>query len=267
VHGELEAAAARLDGEPSVLAEGLLLRVASAKGSSPEARASANRDLDAGWAIPARRIQVLKAAAQVREASRAAQFVAALEDPDPVVAAAAADTVKRLKIDPAKFAAEAHSPKVGDLAVDGVLEAVLSTRGDGARGELLFAQAGCNGCHTVRADEPLKGAYLGTIAKTYRRRDLAEAILVPNKTLAQGFITHHFELKDGSEVDGFVVQEAADAVTIRTVTAQEQRIPLDTIQRREKQERSLMPEGLAGGLTVHQFASLLDYLEGISMPP
>lgn len=267
MHGLLEAEAARLDAETSPGAEALLMRVAAAKTSSPEARAAANLALDAGWATPARRIQILKAAAQIRDASRAAQFVDALTDADPAVAAAAADTVKRLKIDPAKFAAEAQSPKVGDLGVNEVLESVLTTRGDAARGELLFTQSGCNGCHTVRDGEPLRGPYLGTIAKTYRRRELAEAILVPNKTLAQGFITHHFELKDGSEVDGFVVQEAADAVTIRTVTAQEQRIPLDTIQRREKQERSLMPEGLTAGLTVHQLASLLDYLEALSAAP
>lgn len=115
--------------------------------------------------------------------------------------------------------------------------------------------------------EPLKGPYLGTIARTYRRRELAEAILVPDKTLAQGFIANHFELKDGTEVDGFVVQEAADAVTIRTVAAEEVRIPVDTIERRERQERSLMPEGLAADLTVRQFASLLDYLESLSATP
>ncbi|MCW5556477.1 MAG: heme-binding domain-containing protein [Verrucomicrobiae bacterium] len=265
VHEVLESEAARLDGDSSLIAEGLLLRVASGKSASPETRAAANRALDAGWVVPARRVQILKAASQVRDSARAAEFVAALTDADPAVAAAAADTIKRLKIDPEKFAAEARSPKVGDLDTGVVLEAVLNTRGDAAGGELLFSQAGCNGCHTVRTGEPLKGPYLGTIAKTYRRRELAEAILIPNKTLAQGFITHHFELKDGSEVDGFVVQEAADAVTIRTVTAQEQRIPLDSISRREKQERSLMPEGLAAGWTVHQFASLLDYLEALSV--
>ena len=266
-HAVFEEQAARVDGESSQMAEGFLLKLSSRTLGSPEARDAAARSLDAGWAIPARRLQILRAAAQVRDTSRAAQYVAALGDSDPKVAAAAAETIQRLKIDPAKFKAEAQSPKVGDLGTVAVLEAIPSTHGDVARGEQVFQQVGCTGCHTVKTGEPLKGPYLGTIAKTYRRRELAEAILVPNKTLAQGFITHHFELKDGTEVDGFVVQEAADAVTIRTVAAQEQRIPLNTIARREKQERSLMPEGLAAGLTVSQFASLLDYLEALSANP
>lgn len=266
-HAVFEESAARLDGDSSLMADGFLLKLASRTLGSPESRDAAARSLDAGWAIPARRLQILRAAAQVRDTSRAAQYVAAMNDADPKVAAAATETIQRLKIDPAKFRTESQSPKVGDLGTVAVLDAIASTHGQVSRGEQIFQQVGCTGCHTVKTGEPLKGPYLGTIAKTYRRRELAEAILIPNKTLAQGFITHHFELKDGTEVDGFVVQEAADAVTIRTVAAQEQRIPLNTIARREKQERSLMPEGLAAGLTVSQFASLLDYLEALSANP
>ena len=88
--------------------------------------------------------------------------------------------------------------------------------------------------------------------------------MYPNKTLAQGFVANHFELKDGSEVDGFVVREAADAVTLRTIAAVEQVVQVSQIVRREKQERSLMPEGLVSGLTLVEFASLLDYLEALS---
>lgn len=264
VHAVFEERAPLLDGESSLMAEGMLLKLASRKVGSPEARDAASRSLDAGWAVPARRLQILRAAAQVRDTSRAAQIVVAMDDADPEVARAAAETVKRLKIDPAQFRAQAAAPKVADLGIDAVLDAVVSTSGDVATGEQTFVQVGCTGCHTVKADEPLKGPYLGTIAKTYRRRELAEAILIPNKTLAQGFVAHHFELKDGTEVDGFVVQEAADVVTIRTVAAQEQKIPVNQIAKREKQERSLMPEGLAAGLTVRQLASLLDYLQGLA---
>lgn len=261
VHGVFEAVAAEADGPASALAEGAVLRLASRKVGAPEARAAANASLDAGWSQPRRRLQILKAAAQVGDASRAAAFVAALDDPDPTIAKAAKETVGRLKIDPERFRAESRAAKVGDLAVEDALAQVQKTSGDATRGAQLFGQVGCNGCHTVRADEPLKGPYLGTIATVYQRRELAEAILLPSKTLAQGFVANHFELKDGTEVDGFVVREAADAVTVRTIAAVEQTLPVAQIARREKQQRSLMPEGLASGLTVRELASLLDYLE------
>ena len=73
-------------------------------------------------------------------------------------------------------------------------------------------------------------------------------------------------MKDGTELDGFVVREAADVITIRTITAQEYKLPGAQIAKREKQEKSLMPEGLAAGLTVQELASLLDYLEGLAKP-
>ena len=60
------------------------------------------------------------------------------------------------------------------------------------------------------------------------------------------------------------MREAADAVTIRTLTAQEQIVQVAQIVRREKTERSLMPEGLVAALTTKEFASLVDYLEGLA---
>jgi putative membrane-bound dehydrogenase-like protein len=264
VHAVFEDTAPKLDGASSLLAEGFLLKLASRRVGPPEAREAAAKSLDAGWAAAKRRVQILRAAAKVGDASRAAQFVAALDDADPEVAKAAKETVSQLRLDPEKFRAEAKAPKVGDLSVEAVLTQVLATPGEVVRGEQIFTQVGCNGCHTVKAEEPLKGPFLGTIAVTYKRRELAEAILVPNKTLAQGFVANHFELKDGTEVDGFVVREAADAVTIRTITAQEQTLAVKDIAKREKQEKSLMPEGLAAGLTVKEFSSLLDYLEALS---
>jgi putative membrane-bound dehydrogenase-like protein len=260
----LEANADELDGQRSLLADAALLKVAGRKAGSPETRATAAKLLDGGWASPRRRVQIMQAAAETGDTSRAAQFVAALSDPDPAVARAASESVKRLKIDPVKFQAQATAAKVGDLAIAEVLDQVMGLPGESGRGEHIFAQVGCNACHTVRADEPLKGPFLGNVATIYERGELAEAILAPNKTIAQGFVANHFEMKDGTEADGFVVQEAADVVTIRNIAAQELKLPVKEIVRREKQERSLMPEGLAAGLTVPELASLLAYLEGLA---
>lgn len=263
-HTTLEGEAERLEGEASTLADVLLLKLAAKKVGSPEARASANNAIISGWRDAKRKIQIMKAAGTANDSTHAAWFVAALSDGDTEVAQQAAQTVKRLKIDPAKMEADAKIQHVGDLPISTAIAGVIKLRGDVATGEQLFTKVGCVGCHTTRADEPLKGPYLGTIAATYKRNELAEAILLPNKSLAQGFVANHFELKDGSEVDGFVVQEAADAVTIRTVAAQEQKIPTNQIVRREKLEKSLMPDGLVAALSLSEFASLLDFLQSLS---
>ena len=259
----LASVAASVNGPSSLLAEQLLLKVASGRLTPVEDRTVASQSLDAGWAEPRRRLQILRAAAEVGDASRAAQFVAALNDGDAEVARQARETVRRLKINPEKFQAEAAAPRLGTMNLEDTLAQVTGMKGEASRGEQLFGQIGCNACHTVKTDEPLKGPFLGTVANIYRRRELAEAILLPNKTIAQGFVANHFELKDGTEVDGFVVREAADAVTIRTIAAVEQSIAVNQITKREKQERSLMPEGLVTNLTMKEFSSLIDYLESL----
>jgi putative heme-binding domain-containing protein len=141
----------------------------------------------------------------------------------------------------------------------------MKTKGDKARGEVLFTQAGCVACHTVKATDPAKGPYLGNIAETYKRRELAEAILIPNKTIAQGFVTNTFTMKDGSVQMGFVTQEAADKVVIRNIAAQEFTIDPKLVAKREKNEaQSLMPVGLMNASTVADLASLIDYLESLA---
>ena len=71
-------------------------------------------------------------------------------------------------------------------------------------------------------------------------------------------------MKDGTVQMGFVTQEAADKVVIRNIAAQEITLDPKLIVTREKNEKSLMPEGLVAGLSVKDFASLLDYLEALA---
>jgi putative heme-binding domain-containing protein len=116
-------------------------------------------------------------------------------------------------------------------------------------------------CHTVSPDEALRGPYLGNIATLYRRKELAEAVLWPDKSIAQGFVGQMIEQTDGQTHVGFITQEAAEAITLRNIVGQEVVVPVSSIKTREKMKNSVMPAGLAAGLTVAEFASLLRYLE------
>ena len=60
--------------------------------------------------------------------------------------------------------------------MDDVIAAVLDSAEEPARGQQLFTELGCVNCHTVKADEALKGPFLGNIATIYKRRELAESI-------------------------------------------------------------------------------------------
>ncbi|MBL9199300.1 MAG: c-type cytochrome [Opitutaceae bacterium] len=259
-------AAAKLDGERSTWADAVLLHLSAQKFGSPEARAFATTAVDDGWKIPARRAQLVRAAALGRETSRASALVAALDDPVAEVAEAARATVAALKIDADAIRAESRqtSPLVGSIAPAEVLPLVVAQRGSVARGEQVFALAGCVACHTVNAADPLKGPFLGNAAKMFPRRELAEAILDPGKSIAQGFVTNQFTLKDGSTALGFVTRESAEVVSVRDIAGQQRDIRVADVAKRDHLPTSLMPPGLMLGLTVRDFASLLDYLESLS---
>ncbi len=265
-HRYFEAEAAKMDGLTSAWADAALLQLAARRFGAPEARERAKFALDEGWKQPARRAQIIRAAALGREASRAPAIVAAAADADPAVAAAAKAAIASLKLDVDAIRAEAgmKMPTIAELKADDVLAQVVGQGGDRVRGEQLYAQAGCVACHTVRANEPMKGPFLGNITALYRRRELAEAILDPNKTIAQGFVTNQFTMKDGSVRMGFVTREGAEVVAVRDLTGQQQEVRVADVAKREHLPISLMPAGLMSGFTVRDLAGLLDYLESLS---
>ena len=145
-----------------------------------------------------------------------------------------------------------------------MLAAVEKTGRRAQVGEAVFNRLACLNCHAVRATDPPRGPFLGTIATTYKRRELAESILAPSKTIAQGFATNVVALEDGRTLTGFVTKEAADAITLRDAEAKETQVPTSQVVERAKSDVSVMPEGLVKGITVKEFASLLDYLESLS---
>ena len=189
------------------------------------------------------------------------KVLAAVNDADAAVAKAAQNAVKQMKLQPK---AQDTSPLVSSLKPEAVIAAVLKTRGDVTEGEQIFTKVTCVACHTVKETDPPKGPYLGNIAQTYKRPELAQNILDPNKTMAQGFASEVITMKDGTQQMGFITLESAESVKLRNVAAQEFTFAVKDIKERQKLPISIMPPGLVNGLTVREFASLLDYLEALA---
>ncbi|XOV70648.1 MAG: discoidin domain-containing protein [Verrucomicrobiota bacterium] len=261
-HEQLEKLAAEdLKSPAAKWANAGLLALAERKNIGPEITTHVRKAIDLGWQEADRRVLLMNTAALLRNHYLDARIQASMNDFDPDIADAAKSAARRLRI-PAP--GEDNTSKIGDLTPEKALEQVASFKGDIALGEAVFLRAACATCHTVSQDQKQKGPYLGNIANTYRRNDLALSILDPNKTIAQGFATNFLHLKDGRELTGFVVNEAGDQVVLRDILAQEHNIEKRDIQERRTLETSIMPEGLMAGFSVKEMASLLDYLENLS---
>lgn len=258
-HQLLEEQAEKLDGEVSVWADAALLALSGRKEGSPEARELSQKALEHGWEDGKRRIQILKAIKATGFHGFDDKVREAMEDSDADVATIAKATGESLKLEKK---GEDKTPLVSTLKPDEVVAEVMKTKGSVSLGEQMFSR--CVACHAVSLDEPQKGPFLGNIAQTYSREELAANILDPGKTIAQGFATELFILKDGTSQAGFVTLESSDQVKVRNIQAQEFSWKTSDIEKREKLPISLMPPGLANDMTIRGFASLLDYLESLS---
>jgi len=260
-HQLLEAEAEKVGTPAALWADMALLNLSDRKSGSPESRELSGKALDTGWQNPARRAQILKAVAQMKHNAYAEKVLAALDDPDKTVAAAARNAANSMKL---KKREKSNDPLISTMKVEDVVAQVVKTHGDLELGEQLFTRQTCIACHTTSADQPPKGPYLGNIAQTYKRPDLAQNILDPNRTIAQGFTTNVFTLKDGTMNMGFVTNESGDKVTMRNIAAQEFTYKKADVAKRDTLPSSIMPPGLVLNLTVKEFACLLDYLESLA---
>jgi putative heme-binding domain-containing protein len=261
-HQLIEDAAVKQLGKPvGIWADAALISLSTRKSGAPESRELSAKALDAGWQIPQRRIQIITGAGEVKSLAYADKIIAALDDPDKAVAAQAKIIAGRMKLEKK---AKDTSPLIGSLKPEDALAAAIKTKGDVSIGEQIFTKATCIACHTTKESEAQKGPYLGNIAQTYKRPDLAQNILDPNKTIAQGFASEVITLNDGTQQMGFITLESADSVKLRNVAAQEFTFAVKDIKSRQKLPISIMPPGLMTNYTVREFASLLDYLESLA---
>ena len=151
-------------------------------------------------------------------------------------------------------------PKVVELTTAEVFKAAMENRDDSIYGKQVFTRVGCIACHAVDMDAEQKGPYLGSAGSKFTRDYLIDSILEPNKVVAQGFQTSLFTMKDGSAKMGFVTAEADGLVTVRDIAGQASQIKRSEVAKEDHLPNSLMPPGLASGLTVGEFTSLIDYL-------
>lgn len=157
-------------------------------------------------------------------------------------------------------ASGAGGKRVAELSVEEVTKAAMEGKGDIAVGERLYTSQGCIACHSVDPNAEQKGPYLGAAGAKFTRDYLIESILEPNKVVAQGFQTSMIRMKDGTAKMGFVTAEADGVVELRDIAGQVSKLKRDDIAEETHMPNSMMPPGLAAGLTVEEFISMIEYL-------
>jgi len=238
-----------------------IVDISSRKNANAEAKANAVTFIEECWNIPSKKALLITVLVDLRNRSYDDQIIAASKDSDARVRQAAVRAMRHFKIEETN---KDTSPQVASLQADQVLSQVKAMKGDIGLGEAIFTKAACASCHTVREDDPQKGPYLGNIAAIYPRNELAEAILHPNKSIAQGFATNLVTMKDDRAVMGFVTEETPDKLVMRDMASQEHILIKSEVANRSTLPNSMMPAGLMHPFSIKEFASMLDYIVGLS---
>lgn len=163
----------------------------------------------------------------------------------------------------AKEAVAAAGPggkKVAELTTADVAKAAMTGKGDPAVGARLFTAQGCIACHAIDPKAEQKGPFLGAAGAKFTRDYLIDSVLDPNKVVAQGFQTSMIKLKNGTAKMGFITAEADGIVEVRDIAGQVAKIKREDIAEETHMPTSMMPPGLASGLSVEDFTSLIEYL-------
>jgi putative membrane-bound dehydrogenase-like protein len=145
-------------------------------------------------------------------------------------------------------------------------DAAMKGGGDPGRGRRLFADLkglACIKCHAVGKEGGNVGPELGSIGSKYPRDELIASVLYPSAKISSGYEPEALALSDGRVLTGIVRNETADAVEIQDADAKLVKVAKDDIDARKRSDVSLMPTGLAHGISPKDFADLIAYLEGL----
>ncbi len=110
--------------------------------------------------------------------------------------------------------------QIGESSIKDVMLAMAKIAGGANLGKSLFTRQGCVACHSISKGEPLKGPFMGQIGSIMNREQIAESILKPNASIAQGFATVLITAKGNKTLMGFVTAETAERITLRDIVGQ-----------------------------------------------
>jgi len=249
------------DSAAAAWAEAGLIHLSKQKKLSPEVERTVKDSLQKGWGDSKRQASLLMAARITNSRDLDDKIVELASSSNTQVAQEATAVATQWML---LEKSRSTGPKLSTLDPIAVVKRVSKMKGNALRGEQLYAKLTCNKCHTVNPNEPLRGPYLPEVAKTYKRDQLTESILLPSKSLAQGFVTNIFLMEDGRVLSGFITQETPEKIVIRDNQANEIVLDTDQIEGQKKDTVSIMPAGLANDATVQELADLVTYLETLS---
>jgi putative membrane-bound dehydrogenase-like protein len=139
------------------------------------------------------------------------------------------------------------------------IENILALPADPQKGQVIFKRS-CANCHKFANQGTALGPDLAGISNKFDKTELLDAIINPSAAIVFGYESWIVNTKDGKSVYGFLVSENSQSVVIKEIGGQTHLIKKQTISKREKQGKSLMPDPVNNGLSPQDLADVVSFL-------
>lgn len=144
------------------------------------------------------------------------------------------------------------------------LEAAVKAGGrDFDKGRKMFSEARCFGCHRYDNDGSSFGPDLSGVSGRFGPKDLLESILDPSKEVSDQYAATIFDLEDGSQVTGRIVNLNGDNYNVNTDMLDPNSLKgvnRNNIASMKASKTSMMPNGLMDVLNEDEALDLMAYL-------
>jgi putative heme-binding domain-containing protein len=164
------------------------------------------------------------------------------------------------------WAAEHLSPPPAETTLSQKLahyESALQIEGNAKLGRAIY-DLRCAVCHRAGNEGPDIGPDLVTVSRA-GRESLLNNILAPNREINPAYETWQIKLKDGTEWIGKRGMQMNDGFPLHLADGSVMQIRQAEITSVHPTGQSLMPEGLAEGLTLEAMANLLRFIEELAI--
>jgi len=147
------------------------------------------------------------------------------------------------------------------------LAALAALRGDARRGELVYRrpELKCIACHSIGGAGGKGGPDMTSLGAAAPLDYLVESVLLPNKTVKEGFHSLTITTTAGRSYTGILVRETDREVILRDADNKEVAVAKNTIDERTP-GGSLMPAGLVDALFEGERDDLFKFLSELGKP-
>lgn len=97
------------------------------------------------------------------------------------------------------------------------------------------------------------------------RNKLLQSILNPGQVIESAYTNYLVETRDGRLLDGLIVNETSNSLTLRRPEAEDLTLLKAAIADVRASSVSLMPDGFEDGINPRQMADLIAYLQGANL--